>query len=66
MARKVKRKPPTGGLSVEQLRAHAAARRGKPLKAAHKKAIAKGVMRAHAKRKGLTLAKYLKAKKTKK
>lgn len=59
----MKRKPPKGGLTVPQLKAHAKARRGKPLTKKHRQNIAKGVMRATAKRKGMTLSRYLKTKK---
>jgi hypothetical protein len=51
MAKKpAKRKPPTGGLTPDQLRAHAAARKGTRLNPLHKAKIGKGVARAAAKR----------------
>jgi hypothetical protein len=62
MARRTKRKPPAGGLTVDQLRAHAAARKGTRLNPKHKAKISKGVMRSHAKRQGMTLSRYLKKK----
>lgn len=59
-----KRKPPEGGLTVPELKAHAAKRKGRALTKEHRRKISEGLMRHHARKAGMTL-KQAKAKKAK-